>query len=511
MPPGLLAALRRLRPALGGALGVISGRVIAQVDRLLGDAPHAVAGEHGGAIRHAPGRTRWSAPRLPAPPEAWAAAAEQAAALHPGARVERKARGFVLHYRDAPDAGPGFGALLRELAGGLARLRGARRQHGLGGSPARRRQGRGGRRVDGTPAVRRPAAGVHRRRRDRPRRHPHGPTRWAGLGCWSPTCSPTPPGCAHGSRRWRRGAAGEIARRLRRALVRLLRHADRLGERPVGGLAAAAGARADAPRRARRHCAHFAATEARVQAEDTDLPYAAVLEEVHRRLAATWKQRRRRREKRAASAAASATGPPSPTRVEALRRLKRRYRLVILSNVDRGELRAHPAAAGCRVRRGVHRRGRSGPTSPTPAISHFLIARLAERGIAREAHPACRAEPVPRPRPGQRRRPRLRLDRPPRRHSLARAPPHRHPPACAGTYASRRLAALAEPAMPRARLPIERGAPAQAGLRLRREGSGLLVQHHPRQQHQRGPGAAHRAQEQQLRRLPGARPQRQAA
>lgn len=117
VPPDLLAALHGIRPALGGALGVISGRAIEQVDRLLGDAPHAVAGEHGGAIRHAPGAPV-ERPALPAAPDAWVAAAEQAVAANPGARMERKARGFVLHYRNAPSAGPAFGALLRRLLTG---------------------------------------------------------------------------------------------------------------------------------------------------------------------------------------------------------------------------------------------------------------------------------------------------------------------------------------------------------------------------------------------------------
>lgn len=120
VPPGLLATLHRIKMDLGGALGVISGRAIEPVDRLLGDAPYAVAGEHGGAIRHAPGGPI-ERPALPAAPGAWVEAAEQAAAAHPGARVETKARGFVLHYRGAPHAGPGFGALLcRLLAGSVA-------------------------------------------------------------------------------------------------------------------------------------------------------------------------------------------------------------------------------------------------------------------------------------------------------------------------------------------------------------------------------------------------------
>jgi len=119
VPPALLVALRRLKLALGGALGVISGRPVEDVDRLLGDVFHAVAGEHGGAIRHAPAAPI-ERPALPAAPATWVQAAEQAASGHPGARVETKARGFVLHYRGAPDAGAAFGALLRRLVAGSA-------------------------------------------------------------------------------------------------------------------------------------------------------------------------------------------------------------------------------------------------------------------------------------------------------------------------------------------------------------------------------------------------------
>src|SRR5580658_8113203 len=57
VPPGLIACLRSLRAVLGGALAVISGRPVEQIDALLPDAVHAIAGEHGGAIRHAPFET----------------------------------------------------------------------------------------------------------------------------------------------------------------------------------------------------------------------------------------------------------------------------------------------------------------------------------------------------------------------------------------------------------------------------------------------------------------------
>jgi trehalose 6-phosphate phosphatase len=115
VPPDLLASLHRLRPALGGALGVISGRPVEQVERLLRDTPHAIAGEHGGAIRHGPGEAL-DRPELPSAPEDWLREAEQLVANYPGAEVERKARGFVLHYRKAASAGPALGEWLRARA-----------------------------------------------------------------------------------------------------------------------------------------------------------------------------------------------------------------------------------------------------------------------------------------------------------------------------------------------------------------------------------------------------------
>jgi trehalose 6-phosphate phosphatase len=105
VPPGLPGTLRTLRDRLGGALGIITGRPVETIDALLGDAPYAVAGEHGGAVRYAPGEALVRPP-LPAPPQEWLRAAEQLASAHPGVLLERKARGFALHYRAAPDSAP---------------------------------------------------------------------------------------------------------------------------------------------------------------------------------------------------------------------------------------------------------------------------------------------------------------------------------------------------------------------------------------------------------------------
>ena len=112
--PGLVEALVGLREALGGALAVVTGRPIAQVDALLPGVPTAVAGEHGGAIRIAPGADVVRA-LLPDPPVDWVVEAAAIAAAHPGVLLEQKQRGFVLHYRLAPEMGGALHTALTRL------------------------------------------------------------------------------------------------------------------------------------------------------------------------------------------------------------------------------------------------------------------------------------------------------------------------------------------------------------------------------------------------------------
>lgn len=118
VPPGLTNDLRRLRAAMDDALAIVTGRPIEVIDTLLGDAPHAVAGEHGGAIRPAPGAPI-ERPDLRPPPEAWLAAGARLEAAWPGAMLERKARGFGLHFRLAAEgAGPEIHDALSALVAG---------------------------------------------------------------------------------------------------------------------------------------------------------------------------------------------------------------------------------------------------------------------------------------------------------------------------------------------------------------------------------------------------------
>jgi len=115
VPPGLAGLLTRLGRRFGGAVAIVSGRPLDQLEALL---PVALpmAGDHGAALRPAPG-----APvrrlDLPVPPPGWLHHAEALAAGFPGALVERKAHGFVLHYRLAPEAAGIARTALERLVG----------------------------------------------------------------------------------------------------------------------------------------------------------------------------------------------------------------------------------------------------------------------------------------------------------------------------------------------------------------------------------------------------------
>jgi len=87
VPPGLPDTLFTLRRYLGDAVAVVTGRPVETIDALLDDAIFAVAGEHGGAIRHGPGQPV-ERPQLPEPPGEWLVEAEGLATAHPGALLE---------------------------------------------------------------------------------------------------------------------------------------------------------------------------------------------------------------------------------------------------------------------------------------------------------------------------------------------------------------------------------------------------------------------------------------
>jgi trehalose 6-phosphate phosphatase len=101
VPAELLATLSRLSALLGGALALVSGRPIVQLDRLFAPLRLPAAGEHGAEIRLATDEAIVAKP----PPMALAplvARLTAATAEFAGVRIERKRAGVVVHYRQAP-------------------------------------------------------------------------------------------------------------------------------------------------------------------------------------------------------------------------------------------------------------------------------------------------------------------------------------------------------------------------------------------------------------------------
>jgi trehalose 6-phosphate phosphatase len=116
VPAALPGLLLRIAGQLCGALAIVSGRPLRDLDRYL-PVPIAMAGDHGAAMRPDP-----AAPPLhqdlPVPPAQWLARARPWVAQFPGALIEEKRHGFVLHFREAPPAaGDAARALLEHLVG----------------------------------------------------------------------------------------------------------------------------------------------------------------------------------------------------------------------------------------------------------------------------------------------------------------------------------------------------------------------------------------------------------
>jgi trehalose 6-phosphate phosphatase len=110
VPAELSATLSQLADLLGGALALVSGRPIAQLDRLFAPLRLPGAGEHGAEMRLAADHEIIAGP----PPAVLAQLVAQltaATTAMPGVRIERKRAGVVVHYRQAPEQA----ALLRGL------------------------------------------------------------------------------------------------------------------------------------------------------------------------------------------------------------------------------------------------------------------------------------------------------------------------------------------------------------------------------------------------------------
>lgn len=115
VPGGLVGTIERVANGLGGALALVSGRPIADVDRLFDSHRLVVAGQHGAEVRSASGALA----RVDGPPS-MARTRQLVAGLargRGGLLVEDKGATIAVHHRAAPDAGPWLRAMLSRLDG----------------------------------------------------------------------------------------------------------------------------------------------------------------------------------------------------------------------------------------------------------------------------------------------------------------------------------------------------------------------------------------------------------
>jgi trehalose 6-phosphate phosphatase len=100
VPPGILATLQALNAYLGGALALISGRPIEQIDAFLAPLRLPAAGVHGAERRSAAGEVTLLRTH---PLRQVEEAVLSLAARYPLLRVENKRGSIALHYRQAPE------------------------------------------------------------------------------------------------------------------------------------------------------------------------------------------------------------------------------------------------------------------------------------------------------------------------------------------------------------------------------------------------------------------------
>jgi trehalose 6-phosphate phosphatase len=112
--PDLPGVLARLRDRLGGALAIVSGRPLHDIVALIPIDDLCIAAEHGARLRLPGGAMEEHSADLPARGQ-WIAAIEAALPRWPGAFLEEKTIGLVIHYRQAPSHGAEIEAFMRDL------------------------------------------------------------------------------------------------------------------------------------------------------------------------------------------------------------------------------------------------------------------------------------------------------------------------------------------------------------------------------------------------------------
>jgi trehalose 6-phosphate phosphatase len=115
VPAGLIDVIASLERNLGGALALVSGRTIADLDDLFQPLRLRASGVHGAEMRLEPSAlTPTVTGAGPLSSDLWVSLIEALKAF-PGTLAENKRYSFTIHYRAAPTLGPLLLTKLREL------------------------------------------------------------------------------------------------------------------------------------------------------------------------------------------------------------------------------------------------------------------------------------------------------------------------------------------------------------------------------------------------------------
>ncbi len=115
VPDGLVETVAGARDRTGGALALVSGRPIAELDRLFAPLRLSAAGVHGAELRFDPDSEPEPAPGIADMPPALRTAVNDVLGDFPGTFVEDKRFSLAVHYRQAPDIGGPLRARLSDL------------------------------------------------------------------------------------------------------------------------------------------------------------------------------------------------------------------------------------------------------------------------------------------------------------------------------------------------------------------------------------------------------------
>jgi trehalose 6-phosphate phosphatase len=117
VPPDLVPALDAATRRVGGALALLSGRSIAELDRLTAPLELPASGLHGGQTRETPGGEIRPTEHDGLPPRLRSDLTALLADF-PAASVEEKGMSVAVHYRRAPALGAELGNMLRRYVTG---------------------------------------------------------------------------------------------------------------------------------------------------------------------------------------------------------------------------------------------------------------------------------------------------------------------------------------------------------------------------------------------------------